>query len=183
MILKEYIEWTKTINDYETAPNVANTKAWGFKKLKKVNIPEIKIENAKEGDEGYWSFRNQELTEWAKGQWEDLTFLDAKIQIQKPGQVCEPHLDFLGYYLEDICMAHPGLLKLEHSLKTPAIDIWRMFIAVEDQIPGHIFSVNNVKWRWKAGDCMRLNNWQALHWTKNTSSVDRTIIKVTGVKF
>ena len=183
MILKEYIDWTKTINDYETAPNVANTKAWGFKKLKKVNIPEIKIENAKEGDEGYWSFRNQELTEWAKGQWEDLTFLDAKIQIQKPGQVCEPHLDFLGYYLEDICMAHPGLLKLEHSLKTPAIDIWRMFIAVEDQIPGHIFSVNNVKWRWKAGDCMRLNNWQALHWTKNTSSVDRTIIKVTGVKF
>ena len=183
MTLKEYIEWTKTINDYETAPSVANTKTWGFKILEKVNIPEIKIENAKEGDEGYWSFRNQELTEWAKGQWEDLTFLDAKIQIQKPGQVCEPHLDFLGYYLEDICMAHPGLLKLEHSLKTPAIDIWRMFIAVEDQIPGHIFSVNNVKWRWKAGDCMRLNNWQALHWTKNTSSVDRTIIKVTGVKF
>ena len=183
MNLKEYINWTKTIDDYETAPNVANTKAWGFKKLKKVNIPEIKIENAKDGDEGYWSFRNQELTEWAKGQWKDLTFLDAKIQIQKPGQVCEPHLDFLGYYLEDICMAHPGLLKLEHSLKTPAIDIWRMFIAVEDQIPGHIFSVNNVKWRWKAGDCMRLNNWQALHWTKNTSKKIRTIIKVTGVKF
>ena len=183
MTLKEYIEWTKTINDYETAPSVANTKTWGFKILEKVNIPEIKIENAKEGDEGYWSFRNQELTEWAKGQWEDLTFLDAKIQIQKPGQVCEPHLDFLGYYLEDICMAHPGLLKLEHSLKTPAIDIWRMFIAVEDRVWGQQFVIYDWDWIWKAGDCIRLNNWQALHWTKNTSSVDRTIIKVTGVKF
>ena len=183
MNLKEYINWTKTIDDYETAPNVANTKAWGFKKLKKVNIPEIKIENAKDGDEGYWSFRNQELTEWAKGQWKDLTFLDAKIQIQKPGQVCEPHLDFLGYYLEDICMAHPGLLKLEHSLETPAIDIWRMFIAVDDQVWGQRFIINDWDWIWKAGDCMRLNNWQALHWTKNTSKKIRTIIKVTGVKF
>jgi len=183
MNLKEYIEWTKTINDYKTAPTVANTKAWGFKKLKKVNIPEIKIENAKEGDEGYWSFRNEKLTEWAREQWEDLTFLDAKIQIQKPGQVCKPHLDFLGYYLEDICMAHPGLLKLEHSLETPAIDIWRMFIAVEDRVWGQQFVINDWDWIWKAGDCIRLNNWQALHWTKNTSSVDRTIIKVTGVKF
>jgi hypothetical protein len=183
MILKEYIEWTKTIDDYETAPNVANTKAWGFKKIKKVNIPEIKIENAKDGDEGYWSSRNEKLTEWAREQWEDLTFLDTKIQIQKPGQVCKPHLDFLGYYLEDICMAHPGLLKLKHSLDAPAIDIWRMFIAVEDQVWGQRFVINDWDWIWKAGDCMRLNNWQALHWTKNTSSVDRTIIKVTGVKF
>jgi len=183
MILKEYIEWTKTINDYETAPNVANTKAWGFKKLKKVNIPEIKIENATEGDEGYWSFRNEKLTEWAREQWEDLTFLEAKIQIQTPGQVCKPHLDFLGYYLEDICMAHPGLLKLKHSLDAPAIDIWRMFIAVEDRVWGQRFVINDWDWIWKAGDCIRLNNWQALHWTKNTSSVDRTIIKVTGFKF
>ena len=35
MNLKEYIDWTKTINDYKTAPTVANTSAWGFKKLKK----------------------------------------------------------------------------------------------------------------------------------------------------
>ena len=176
MILKEYIEWTKTINDYETAPNVANTKAWGFKKLKKVNIPEIKIENATEGDEGFWSFRNEKLTEWAREQWEDLTFLEAKIQIQTPGQVCKPHLDFLGYYLEDICMAHPGLLKLKHSLDAPAIDIWRMFIAVEDRVWGQRFVINDWDWIWKAGDCIRLNNWQALHWTKYTSSVVRTII-------
>ena len=183
MNLKEYIDWTKTINDYKTAPTVANTSAWGFKKLKKVNVPDIKIKNATEGDEGYWSVRNNELNSWAKEIWSDLTFLDTKIQIQKPGQVCHPHLDFLGYYLEDVCMAHPGLLKLKHSLDDPAINVWRMFIAVKDQIPGQRFVINDKDWTWKAGDCIRLNNWQALHWTTNTSNSDRTIIKVTGVKF
>ena len=82
MNLKEYIDWTKTINDYKTAPTVANTSAWGFKKLKKVNVPDIKIKNATEGDEGYWSVRNNELNSWAKEIWSDLTFLDTKIQIQ-----------------------------------------------------------------------------------------------------
>ena len=56
-------------------------------------------------------------------------------------------------------------------------------IAVEDQVWGQRFVINDWDWIWKAGDCMRLNNWQALHWTENTSKKDRTIIKVTGVKF
>ena len=90
-ILKEYIAWTKTINDYETALNVANTKAWGFKKLKKVNIPEIKIENAKEGDEGYWHLRSTVLTDWAKKNWTDLQFVEAKIQIQIPSRNTKQH--------------------------------------------------------------------------------------------
>ena len=80
-------------------------------------------------------------------------------------------------------MAHPGLLKLKHSLDAPALDIWRMFIAVEDQVLGQRFVINDKDWAWKEGDCMRLNNWQALHWTTNTSNKMRTIIKVTGVKF
>jgi len=183
MNLKEYITWTKTIDDYKDGGKLANVNAWGFKKLKKVNVPKIKIENFEKGGEGYSSIRYNILTNWAKDTWPDLQFIDAKIQIQKPGQVCDPHLDFLGYYLEDICMAHPGLLKLEHSLETPAIDIWRMFIAVDDQVWGQRFIINDWDWIWKAGDCMRLNNWQALHWTKNTSKKIRTIIKVTGVKF
>ena len=83
MNLKEYIEWTKTINDYKTAPTVANTNTWGFKKLKKVNVPEIKIENATEGDEGYWSVRNNELNNWAKEIWSDLVFLELIITGQK----------------------------------------------------------------------------------------------------
>ena len=80
-------------------------------------------------------------------------------------------------------MAHPGLLNLQHSLDAPAIDVWRMFMAVDDQEPGQRFVINNEDWTWKAGDCMRLNNWRALHWTENTSKNNRTIIKVTGVKF
>jgi len=183
MNLKEYIEWTKTIDDYKDGEKLANINAWGFEKLEKVDVPKIKIENFEKGSEGYSSIRYSILTDWAKATWPDLKFIDAKIQVQKPGEVCNPHLDFLGYYLEDVCMAHPGLLKLKHSFESPAIDVWRMFIAVEDQIPGHIFLINNVKWRWKKGDCMRLNNWQALHSTKNTSNKMRTIIKVTGVKF
>jgi hypothetical protein len=30
------------------------------------------------------------LTEWAKATWPDLKFIDAKIQVQKPSQVCDP---------------------------------------------------------------------------------------------
>ena len=183
MNLKEYITWAKTLDAYKDGEKLANINAWGFEKLERVNVPNIKIENSIAGGEGYSSIRNEELSKWAREQWEDLTFLDAKIQIQKPGEVCEPHLDFIGYYLEDICMAHPGLLKLEHSLDNPAIDIWRMFIAVEDRVWGQRFVINDWDWIWKAGDCIRLNNWRALHWTENTSKKDRIIIKVTGVKF
>ena len=183
MNLKEYITWAKTLDAYKDGEKLANINAWGFEKLERVNVPNIKIENSIAGGEGYSSIRNEELSKWAREQWEDLTFLDAKIQIQKPGEVCEPHLDFIGYYLEDICMAHPGLLKLKHSLKAPAIDIWRMFIAVEDQVWGQRFVINNWDWIWKAGDCIRLNNWRALHYTKNTSGSNRKIIKVTGIKF
>ena len=182
MNLKEYIAWSKTIDDYKEGEKLANINAWGFKKLEKVTIPKIKIENFAKGNEGYSSIRYSVLTDWAKATWPDLKFIDAKIQVQKSGEVCHPHLDFLSLYLEDVCMAHPGLLKLKHSLDAPALDIWRMFIAVEDQVLGQRFVINDKDWAWKKGDCMRLNNWQALHWTTNTSNKIRTIIKVTGVK-
>ena len=41
MNLKEYINWTKTINDYKTAPNVADTNAWGFERHGRVIVPEM----------------------------------------------------------------------------------------------------------------------------------------------
>ena len=37
-------------------------------------------------------------------------------------------------------------------------------------------------WKWTKGQCIRLNNWQALHWTQNKSDRDRLLIKVTGIK-
>ena len=42
--------------------------------------------------------------------------------------------------------------------------------------------LNNEEWKWSKGECMRLNNWQALHWTENTSNIDRVILKITGIK-
>ena len=83
MNLKEYINWTKTINDYKTAPNVADTNAWGFERHGRVIVPEIQIKNAKEGDEGYWHFRNDTLNEWARKIWSNLQCVEAKIQIHK----------------------------------------------------------------------------------------------------
>ena len=80
MNLKEYITWTKTIDDYKDGEKLANVNAWGFKKLEKVNIPKIKIENFEKGSEGYSSIRYNILTEWAKDMWPDLQFIDAKIQ-------------------------------------------------------------------------------------------------------
>ena len=140
------------------------------------------VSSQQKGTEGYWHFRNNELSTWGSQTWPELEFLDVKIQVQKPGQVCPPHLDFLGYYLENICKAKPELLELEHSTNKPAIDIWRMFIATEDYKLGQMFVINDEQWFWTKGDCIRLNNWKALHWTKNIGEKDRTIIKVTGVK-
>jgi hypothetical protein len=183
MNLKNYINWTKEIDDYKTAPSVANVNAWGYKVLGNVKFPDIDLSNPTHGNEGYSSIRNDKLSVWARETWADLQCVNAKIQIQRPGEKCHPHLDFLGEYLESVCETMPGLLKLEHSLEKPALDVWRMFVAMEDHIPGHVFSINDQCWEWTKGECIRLNNWQALHWTENTSTVDRKIIKITGVKF
>ena len=140
------------------------------------------LENAVKGDEGYDSIRDDRITQWARVTWPFLRCVDAKIQIQRPGEVCKPHLDFLNDYLEGVCEVLPGLLNVEHSIEKPGIDVWRMFVAVENHVEGHIFSINNEEWKWTKGECIRLNNWQALHWTENKSTVNRTLIKITGIK-
>ena len=156
MLLRNYIDWTRKINEYKEGPKVANLTTWGFKDLGKVDLPQItNLEHPTPGDEGYSSIRNESLTQWAKATWPFLNFLDAKIQVQKYNEECKPHLDFLGDYLESVCQTSPGLLNLEHTLEKPAIDVWRMFVAMENHAPRQVFSVNNNEWTWKAGDCMR----------------------------
>ena len=183
MKLKEYINWANKLDEYQDSATLADLDAWGFEILPgNYRTPKLNLNDAIEGDEGYASIRNDLITNWAKVKWPFLKCIDAKIQIQKSGKECKPHLDFLGHYLENVCETLPGLLNLEHTLEKPGIDVWRMFVAVEDHVSGHIFSVNNKEWKWTKGECMRLNNWQALHWTKNTSDVDRVIIKITGIK-
>jgi hypothetical protein len=56
-----------------------------------------------------------------------------------------------------------------------------MFVAMDDQIPGQRFIINGQDWHWTAGDCIRLNNWQALHSTINNSVTPRSLIKITGI--
>ncbi len=183
MKLKEYIKWANSINEYKDSPTLANLDAWGYEVLPgSFRIPKLNLDNAVTGNEGYSSVRNDRITQWAKVTWPFLQCIDAKIQIQKPGEVCKPHLDFLGYYLESVCKTLPKLLNVEHTLENPGVDIWRMFVAIDDHIDGQIFSVNNKEWKWVKGEGIRLNNWQALHWTQNKSDIDRVIIKVTGIK-
>ena len=183
MYLRDYIEWTKQINEYKDSPALADPEAWGFKSLGKIQTPKLQnLGQPTAGSEGYSSLRHDSLTKWARSTWPFLKCLDAKIQIQSPNEECKPHLDFLGYYLEQVCDSLPGLKNIPHSLHQPGIDVWRLFVAIDDQIDGQRFVINNNDWAWKAGDCIRLNNWQALHWTQNNSRVARSIIKITGIK-
>lgn len=182
MFLRDYIKWAENIDEYQEGPKLAKPKAWAYEKLGKVKLPKLKIKNATPGDEGYSSMRSPMLVKWAEYTWPFLKFVDAKIQIQFPGQSCEPHLDFLNDYLDNVCTQAPELYDREHSLETPGVDVWRMFVAADDQVKGQRFVINNKDWIWKAGDCIRLNNWQALHSTQNNSRVPRSIIKITGMK-
>jgi len=56
-----------------------------------------------------------------------------------------------------------------------------MFVALNDQVYGQKFIINGKEWQWQEGDCIRLNNWQALHSTSNESDTPRSIIKITGI--
>jgi len=183
MKLKEYIKWTKELDEYKDSPELADKSAWGYKVIgTNLRIPKFKTDNVVEGNEGYDSLRNDIISQWAKITYPFLSCLDAKIQIQKSGAVCKPHLDFLGEYLENVCETLPGLLNIEHTLENPGIDVWRMFVAIDDHVEGQTFSINDKYWKWSRGQCIRLNNWQALHWTQNKSDQNRMLIKITGIK-
>ena len=182
MNLKNYIEWTETVDEYKVSLELADKHAWGFKSMNNVRFPKFNLDDPTDGGEGYHSVRNERITQWARMVWPELSCIEAKIQIQKPGEECSPHLDLVGEYLRGVCDTLPGLLKVAHTLKQPGVDLWRLFVATEDHVDGQIFNINDVQWKWQKGDCIRLNNWQALHWTKNDSDTDRIILKITGIK-
>lgn len=181
MFLRDYIDWADQIDEYKESPSLADPNTWGYETLGKVKLPKIKITNATPGTEGYSSIRNPILVKWAQYTWPFLSFVDAKIQTQAPGQQCLPHLDFLNDYLKNVCAHNPELYDRKHSLQKPGVNVWRLFVAIEDQVPGQRFTINNKEWHWQEGDCIRLNNWQALHSTRNDSDTVRSIVKVTGI--
>jgi len=183
MNLKEYISWANKLDEYQDSATLADLTSWGFEVMPgNYRIPKLNLDNATKGTEGYDSIRNDLITNWAKTTFSFLKCIDAKIQIQRPNESCSPHLDFLNDYLQNVCESMPGLLNVEHALDKPGIDVWRLFVAVDNHVEGQIFSANNKEWKWAKGECMRLNNWQALHWTKNNSNKDRVLIKITGIK-
>ena len=182
MFLRDYINWANQIDEYKESPKFANSEAWGYKDLGKVKLPKFQIDNnPTPGDEGYASVRDPMIVEWAKNTWPNLKFVDAKIQIQTPGQQCSPHLDFLNDHLHKVCAEEPELYNKKHSIDKPCVDVWRMFVALNDQVYGQKFIINGKEWQWQEGDCIRLNNWQALHSTSNESDTPRSIIKITGI--
>jgi hypothetical protein len=182
MNLGEYIKWAKEIDEYQHSPELCDPGAWGFKNFGKVKLPKFKIDDSPTtGGQGYSSIRNPMLVKWAKYTWPFLDFVESKIQIQFPGQECKPHLDLLNDYLENVCAELPVLKLRQHSLQKPGVDVYRMFVAMDDQIPGQRFIINGQDWHWTAGDCIRLNNWQALHSTINNSVTPRSLIKITGI--
>jgi|TARA_R110000744_G_scaffold137779_1_gene248435 hypothetical protein len=191
MNLEEYINWHDHLDGegvYKISPGLADKSTWGFKGMGKVDLPEIKNLYEKGGEEfyrrermQYLGVRDDVLTKWAKEKWPFLKFMDAKIQIQRPGESVRPHLDLCGQYLTLVCEQAPWFKKIKHSYAKPGIDVWRLVIAMEDHVDGQIFSFNDQEWKWQSGDCIRINSWRALHWTENRSNKDRPIIKVTAI--
>ena len=95
MKLKEYIKWANNLDEYQDSATLADLNAWGFEVMPgSYRIPKLNLDNATKGTEGYDSIRNDLISNWAKVTFPFLKCLDAKIQIQRPGESCKPHLIF-----------------------------------------------------------------------------------------
>ena len=188
MNLKEFIEWHKTIDVYELSPKIADKKSWGFMGMGNLELPDIKDLYDKAEDEvwrgermEYLAIYDDVITKWAEKTWPFLRCVQAKIQIQQPGEGVRPHLDLCGTYLESVVKEIPWMAKRRHSIDEPGVDIYRMVVAMEDHVEGQQFVFGNQEWTWKKGDCVRINALQSLHWTKNNSKVNRPMIKITAI--
>lgn len=182
MTLAEYIRWATSTDHYLESPYHADINAWSWQELPAVKLPQLDIPELAKGSEGYSSYRTTKLQRWAELTWRDLSHIKCSVQVQQPGEVCHPHLDLLGEYLQQVAEQHPTLLEQPHSLHNPTVDCRRMFVAVEDQKPGQRFVINGKDWQWRQGDCISMNPWTALHHTANTGSHSRALIKITAVK-
>lgn len=182
MKLSEYIAWARHTDHYLHSPYYADPSSWSWKTLEPVRIPKFDLPQLPKGTEGYSSYHDEKLQRWAELTWRDLSYIKCSIQIQYPGECCYPHLDLLGEFLAKVAVKHPELLGTEHSLSNPTLDCRRMFVAMEDQVLGQRFVINNQDWKWKKGDCISMNPWTALHHTENKSDKPRALIKITAIR-
>jgi hypothetical protein len=192
--LGEYIDWHQSLNfdeTYDIYPKLADPSVTSFLPMGKIDLPELITDDGrgfKPDFRGtlsqYTVLEDESLLKWAAEKFPKLKFLKCRMQVQKPGEAVRAHLDLLGDYLKNVSVKMPWIRKTKHSFKNPRIDIHQYIIACDDQVEGQVFGFENPgPWQWKKGDYIRVNTWQALHWTENKSEKDRAIIKVQGINF
>ena len=94
-----------------------------------------------------------------------LDNLQARLHIQKTGQLWHKHID-----------------KLYKFNKEDPSKIVRIHIMLTDWEPGHFFQFGDLDLRWKAGD-VTMFDWMNLpHSTANTAFAPRVSLQLTGVK-
>lgn len=197
MKLSEYVkqDFVNDLDYYKDTIGYADLSQPGWKDLGNVYLPagmlnfvkDISKDERKDGhnlDNVYTYGRHPDLNKWATETFPHVSFQDVRVQMQKPGDKVDPHVDTLFGQITKWIEQEPKLGEIEHSMENPNPDFHacRYFIAVEDHVDGQEFIINNKPWIWKSGDAISLNVWRAIHHTKNNSEVNRYIIKVTGIE-
>ena len=195
MKLKEYIkqDYVNNLDYYKDTIKYADLDQSGWTNLGRVITPDIEFlkmittderSDGHNNDNVYTYGKHPELTKWGYDLFPNVILQDCRVQLQKPGDKVDPHVDTLIGHIGNWIKEEPELGELEHSLENPNENLKavRYFIGVEDRIDGQNFVINNRQWIWKSGDVISLNVWRGLHYTENTSNVDRYIIKITGIE-
>lgn len=101
-----------------------------------------------------------------------MTDVNARIHIQKPGQIFPYHIDEI-----------PGLKKNDpdHWLDQKPEAAARFEIQIFDWMPGHVWSYGNTYWKqWRSGE-IAFHEWRHIpHGTANISDSIRASFQVTG---
>jgi hypothetical protein len=195
MLLSEYVKSldSKEFNYYKDTTHLADTSQAGYKDIGNFQLPPLdfikKITTQPRADgtdlENTYTYgRHVLLDAWAEKTFPELKYKQTLVQLQKPGEKVDPHVDTLHGQIKNWIKQEPALANIEHSMENPNPNFQakRYFMGVEDHIKGQEFILNGKQWIWKKGDCISLNVWRGIHNTINNSSKDRYIIKITGLK-
>ena len=195
MLLSEYVSWldSKEFNYYNDTVGFADTKQAGYKNIGNYRLPPLEFikkittqprADGNDLDNTYTYGRHTLLDTWAEKTFPELKYKQTLIQLQKPGEKVDPHVDTLHGQIKSWIKQDPALANIEHSMEkpNPTFKARRYFIGVEDHVEGQQFILNGKHWIWKKGDCISLNVWRGVHNTINSSNKDRYIIKITGLE-
>ena len=195
MKLSEYLNWldSNQFDYYRDTVEYVDVSQEGFEHKGNVRLPSLDFikkittqprADGKDLENVYTYGRHPLLDTWADKTFPELRYKQTYVQLQKPGDKVDPHIDTLHGQIKSWVQHEPHLADMEHSMKdpNPKLKARRYFIGVEDQVDGQNFTINDVQWKWKQGDVISLNVWRGVHHTKNNSNRDRYIIKVTGLE-